>query len=68
MELWDSKEAASYRTEVEARDCQMAESRTFLNKVFAGKVAPLVAAFVEREEVSPQEIVELKRILEELDE
>ena len=54
-----------YRPTVSSADSRLAESRTFLNKVFDGKVAPLVAAFIEREEVTPEEIEELKRILEE---
>jgi BlaI family penicillinase repressor len=56
-----------YQPLVESGDCRVAESRTFLNKVFDGKVAPLVAAFVEREEVSKEEIAELKQILEGLE-
>jgi BlaI family transcriptional regulator, penicillinase repressor len=54
-----------YRPTVSSADSRLAESRTFLDKVFDGKVAPLVAAFIEREEVSSEEIDELKRILEE---
>ena len=54
-----------YRAQVSCADSRLAESRTFLNKVFGGRVAGLVATFVEREEVSREEIAELKRILEE---
>ncbi|MFT5410713.1 MAG: BlaI family penicillinase repressor [Verrucomicrobiales bacterium] len=54
-----------YRQMFTSEESRLAESRTFLNKVFNGKVAPLVAAFVEREEVTADEIAELKRILEE---
>ena len=54
-----------YRPGVEARECQLAESRSFLDKVFDGKVVPLVAAFVEREDLSREEIDELKKILED---
>lgn len=54
-----------YRPVVSSADSRLAESRTFLNKVFDGKVAPLVAAFVERKEVTPEEIAELKQILED---
>ncbi len=54
-----------YRAMVNSADSRLAESRVFLDKVFDGKVAPLVAAFVERAEVSAEEIDELKRILEE---
>jgi len=53
-----------YRPLVEQSDCSLAESRTFLDKVFDGRVAPLLATFVEREEVSDEEIEELQRILD----
>ena len=50
--------------QVSERDCQLAESRSFLDRVFGGGgVAPLVAAFVEQEKLTPDEIAELKRIL-----
>jgi BlaI family penicillinase repressor len=52
-----------FRPVVSERDCQMAESRTFLDRVFGGGVAPMVAAFVEQERLTPGEIAELKRIL-----
>jgi BlaI family penicillinase repressor len=52
-----------FRPLVSERDCQLAESRSFLNRVFGGAVAPMVAAFVEQEKLTPDEIAELKRIL-----
>ncbi len=54
-----------FRPLLEERATQMAESRSFLEKVFGGEnLAPLVAAFVEREELSAGEIAELRRILD----
>jgi BlaI family transcriptional regulator, penicillinase repressor len=53
-----------FRALVMERDCQLAESRTFLDRVFGGGMAPMVAAFVEQERLTPKEIAELKRILE----
>jgi len=54
-----------FRPAVDERNAQMAESRSFLEKVFGrGKLAPLVAAFVEREALSVREIEELRRILD----
>lgn len=53
-----------FRPLVSERDCQLAESRSFLDRVFGGAVAPMVAAFVEQEKLSPEEITELKRILQ----
>ena len=52
-----------FRPLVTERDCQIAESRSFLDRVFKGGVAPMVAAFVEQEKLSPEEVNELKRIL-----
>jgi BlaI family penicillinase repressor len=53
-----------FRPLVSERDCQLAESRSFLDRVFGGGVAPMVAAFVEQERLTPEEIAELQRILE----
>ena len=53
-----------YQPLLSGSDCQLAESRSFLGKVFDGKVTALLAAFIESEEMSPQEIEELKDILE----
>jgi BlaI family penicillinase repressor len=53
-----------FRPLVSERDCQLAESRSFLDRVFGGAVAPMVAAFVEQEKLSSEEIIELKRILQ----
>lgn len=53
-----------FRPLVSERDCQLAESRSFLDRVFGGAVAPMVAAFVEQEKLTPEEISELKRILQ----
>ena len=52
-----------FRPLVAERDCQLAESRSFLDRVFGGEVAPMVAAFVEQESLTADEIAELRRIL-----
>ncbi|MGI8603100.1 MAG: BlaI/MecI/CopY family transcriptional regulator [Verrucomicrobiales bacterium] len=49
---------------VDERECQLAESRSFLGRVFGGEMAPFLAAFVEREQLSAAEIDELKRVLD----
>ena len=55
----------AYTPLVGERECQMAESRTFLSRVFGvDEVAPFLAAFVEREQLNAEEIEELKRILD----
>ena len=55
-----------FSPQVDASDCQLAEGRSFLDRVFGStQLAPMLAAFVEREALSAKEIAELKRILEE---
>ena len=53
-----------YRPLVTEQDCVREESRSFLKRVFDGSVSPMLASFLERESLSPQEIAELKRILD----
>ncbi len=55
-----------FTPQVRAGDCQMAEGRSFLDRVFGEpRLAPMLAAFVEQEALSAGEIQELKRILDE---
>lgn len=49
---------------LEEHACVHAESRSFLDRVFDGKLAPFLACFVERGDLSAEEVKELKRILE----
>jgi predicted transcriptional regulator len=44
-----------------------AQSRGLLDRLFNGRVAPLVAHFSERGKLSRKDIAELRRIIEELD-
>ena len=48
----------------DAQECGHAASRSFLGRVFDGQVAPFLACFLEREKLTPEEIEELRRILE----
>jgi len=43
------------------------ESKGFLDRMFNGKVAPLVAHFSRHRKLSKADIAELKRLVEELD-
>lgn len=43
------------------------ESRGLLDRLFDGRVAPLVAHFSEHRKLSRKDIVELRKLLEELD-
>jgi BlaI family penicillinase repressor len=45
--------------------CVRAESRSFLRRVYGGALKPMLAAFLENEDLSAQDISDLKRILDE---
>jgi BlaI family transcriptional regulator, penicillinase repressor len=45
--------------------CVRAESRSFLQRVYGGALKPMLAAFLESENLSADEIAELKRILDQ---
>lgn len=60
------KEGREYQfaPKVEAEDCQRSESRSFLERVFDGEMAPFLACFVRDNKLTRAEIEELKRILD----
>lgn len=53
-----------YRPLVAEADCVHEASRSFVDRVFGGRLAPLLACFVEREKLSKKELEELRGILE----
>lgn len=50
---------------VSEEECIKAESQSFLKRVYAGALKPMLVNFLQEEQLTPQEIEELKRILEE---
>ncbi len=54
-----------YRPLVGRQKCVRQEARSFLRKVFAGDAAELVAHFVRDAKIPPEQIEELKRLLDE---
>lgn len=53
-----------YYPRVTEEDCVDKESESFLDRVFAGSLKPMLAHFVEHRKLSAKDISELKRILE----
>lgn len=49
---------------VTAEACEQEAMRSFLGRFFEGEFAPFLARFLEREKLEPEEVQELKRILE----
>jgi predicted transcriptional regulator len=56
-----------YRPLLERRDYVVAESETFLARVFQGEAAPLVAHFVKNRRLTPDDLRQLKTIIEDLE-
>lgn len=57
--------AYAYRPLVQEDECQAAASESFLRRVFGGSLRPMLAHFVQSRKLSPREIQELKRLLDE---
>lgn len=56
-----------YRPLLKREDYVHAASTTLLDRLFNGRVAPLVAHFSERRKLTKKDIAELKRLIEDLD-
>jgi len=54
-----------YRAQLGQSECQREARRNFLDRVFGGKVAPLLAGFLADEELSEGEIEELRELLDQ---
>jgi BlaI family penicillinase repressor len=56
-----------YRPLLKRVDYVHAESKGLLDRLFDGRIAPLVAHFSEQHKLSKKDIAELKRLIEEID-
>jgi predicted transcriptional regulator len=59
--------AHRYRPLVERADYVQIESQGLLDRLFEGRLTPLVAHFAEHRKLKPEEIKRLKKLLEDLD-
>ncbi len=57
----------TYRPLLERGEAVQKETRSFLDRVYHGSLSMLVNHFVEKESLSPEEIAELRRILDQAD-
>jgi BlaI family transcriptional regulator, penicillinase repressor len=53
-----------FEPRISAGDFAHSASRSFLQRLFGGEIAPFLATFLEREELSESEIEELRRLLD----
>lgn len=56
-----------YYPAVSEADCQLAESRSFLRRVYDGSLAQMVTGFIDSGSLSARELAELRALLEEQD-
>ena len=56
-----------YRPLVERNDYMLAESQSFMDRIFDGRLAPLVSHFAEHRKLSPEDVAQLKALLSRLD-
>jgi len=56
-----------YRPLVSQREYLSSESRTFLDRFFDGKVAPLVSHFARYKKLGKRDLAELRRVLDEIE-
>ena len=56
-----------YSPQLKREAWMLEESRGLLDRLFDGRVAPLVAHFSEQRKLSRKDIAELRKLLEELD-
>ena len=54
-----------YHPAVTREECERDASRTFLERVFGGNARPALAHFVEESDLTPDEIDELRRLLDD---
>lgn len=69
-----AKKALAYKKEgrtylytplVSERQCVQAESRSFLRRVYDGALTSMLAAFLEEDQLSAEQIADLRRMLDE---
>jgi len=60
------KEGRKYRyfPAVKEEHCIRQERRSFVQRVYGGTIAPMLAALIDDAELSPEDVKELKRILD----
>ena len=58
---------ALYRPKLSREAWLTAESQGFLDRLFGGQIAPLVAHFAQQRAVSPEDLARLRRLVAELD-
>jgi len=56
-----------YSPQLRREDWQHQESRSLLDRVFGGKVAPFLAHFSQHEKLTAKDVAELRKLIEAID-
>ena len=56
-----------YTPVLQRTDYVQTESQTLLDRLFDGRLAPLVAHFADRHSLKPEEVAELRRLIDEIE-
>ena len=56
-----------YQATVKREECVYQEKQSFLNKVYAGSVGKLVSSFLQDGDLSKEEIADLRKMLDSMD-
>ncbi|MCW8807749.1 MAG: BlaI/MecI/CopY family transcriptional regulator [Rhodanobacter sp.] len=56
-----------YSPGLQRSDWQRQESRSLLDRVFGGKVAPLLAHFSQHEKLTPKDLDELRKLIDNIE-
>ncbi|HEY1081905.1 MAG TPA: BlaI/MecI/CopY family transcriptional regulator [Prosthecobacter sp.] len=61
----NSSGTRTYVPSVQREDCVRAESESFLQRVFQGAAKPLLVHFAQNSKLTPEEVKELKKLLDQ---
>ena len=64
----DNGQMKAYTSLIEREDAVKRETESFLQRVYHGSISMLVSGFVERKRLSPEELSELRQILDKAEE
>lgn len=64
----DNGQMKAYAALIEREDAVKKETESFLQRVYHGSISMLVSGFVERKRLSPEELSELRQILDRAEE
>lgn len=68
MDVEQGTRGKLYAPAVEREQAVIAETHSFLDRVYQGSVGMMMSAMAKRQELSPNEVAELRAILDQIEE